>query len=66
MLNKDNDLTHLLIKKDDRNGFFNDMYENESKYPFLEKIYDSSNSKYKVKLFWINYSNIEEGKDYNE
>jgi len=60
LFNKDNDLTHLLIIKDDRSGFFNDMYENESKYPFLEKIYDSDdmNLKTKYKIFKIDYSKI--------
>ena len=49
------------IRLYDRNGFFNDMYENESKYPFLEKIYDSDdmNLKTKYKIFKINYEKFE-------
>ena len=36
------------------------IYENENQYPFLEKVFDSNDFgfKYKVKIFKINYDNI--------
>ena len=54
--NKNNDLTHLLIKEDNRNGFFDDVFHNENKYPLLEKIIDSRDLgiKTKYKIFKIN------------
>jgi hypothetical protein len=61
-LNKDNNLSHLLITKDNKNGFFDDIYINEDNYPFLEKIYDSTklemNTKYKI--FKINFERLNE------
>ena len=54
--NKNNDLTHLLIKEENRNGFFDDIFHNENKYPLLEKIIDSRDLgiKTKYKIFKIN------------
>ena len=66
-VHEDDGLEYIVVDEtSSKTEFLQEIYNNEKKYPFLEKIYDSSNSKYKVKLFWINYSNIEEGKDYNE
>ena len=53
--NKDKGLTHLLIKK---GGFFGDVFVNEEKYSYLEKIYDSKDLGFKnqIKIFKINYN----------
>ena len=58
--NKDNGLTHLLIKEGDKKGFFDDIFVNEGNYPFLEKIYDSNDSEKttKYKIFKINYERL--------
>jgi hypothetical protein len=54
--NKNNDLTHLLIKDKNENKFFDDVFHNENKYPLLEKIVDSKDLdiKTKYKIFKIN------------
>ena len=54
--NKNRGLTHLLIKVGDKNGFFDDLFYNENKYPLLEKIVDSNDLdiKTKYKIFKIN------------
>jgi len=54
--NKNKGLTHLLIKEGDKNGFFDDVFHNENKYPLLEKIVDSKDLgiKTKYKIFKIN------------
>ena len=59
---KENGLTHLVIdqsqKPDNlRKEFLIEIYENENKYKFLKKIYDSNNEgyNYKLKIFKINY-----------
>jgi len=54
--NRNMGLTHLLIKEGDKNGFFDDLYHNENKYPLLEKIVDSKDLgiKTKYKIFKIN------------
>ena len=56
--NKENGLTHLLIKEE--KGFFDDIFMNEMSYPFLEKIYDSQDSdkETKYKIFKINYEEL--------
>jgi hypothetical protein len=43
-------------------NFLIDVFENEKKYPYLIKEYDSkedSNLNYHVKIFKINYENFE-------
>jgi len=55
---KENDLKHLVIDTDgDGIDYLYDVFNNEEKYPFLEKIYDSKddNFRYHVKFFKINY-----------
>ena len=54
--NKNNGLTHLLIKEENKNEFFDDVFHNENKYPLLEKIVDSKDLgiKTKYKIFKIN------------
>ena len=56
-------LSHLII--DDKNNrpiFIQDVYNNEEKYPFLIKKFDSSdfNLKYNVKIFEIDYEKFYE------
>jgi len=51
-------LSHLVIDNEDgRPNFFKDIFQNEEKYPFLIKKYDSSSQglNYHVKIFEINY-----------
>lgn len=53
-------LTHLVLDGRDsiyRPIFFKEVFENEEKYPYLLKIYDSTrhNFKYHVKIFEIDY-----------
>jgi hypothetical protein len=50
------EMTHLLIKEGGENGFFDDVFHNENKYPSLEKIVDSRDLgiKTKYKIFKIN------------
>jgi hypothetical protein len=45
-----------------RPEFLFDVYDNEEKYPYLEKVFDSEESgykKFKVKLFKINYESLD-------
>jgi len=57
--NKNKGLTHLLIKEGDKNGFFNDVFHNENKYPLLEKIVDSKDLGIKTKYKIFKISNEE-------
>ena len=56
-------LSHLVIDIDSNMpNFLIDVFENEKKYPYLIKEYDSkedSNLNYHVKIFKINYENFE-------
>ena len=61
--NKNNGLDHLVLDgKDSRPEFFNDVFINEKKYPYLTNIFDSSNLgyKYHVKIYKINYDKFDE------
>jgi len=60
---KDNDLKHLVIDADgDGINYLYDVFNNEEKYPFLEKIYDSRSDgfTYHVKFFKINFDEFRE------
>jgi hypothetical protein len=62
---KEYGLTHLVLDgREDRTNFFNDVFYNDEKYPYLEKIYDSLEEglKYHVKIYEINYG-LFEGSD---
>lgn len=51
-------LEYLIVDNSrNRSDFIISIFENEEKYPFLEKEFDSNNLgfKYKVKIFKINY-----------
>ena len=55
-------ISHLVVDgKNDRPEFLNDIFYNEEKYTFLEKIYDTKdmNLDYHVKIFEINYEEFE-------
>ena len=55
-------ISHLVVDgKNDRPEFLNDIFYNEEKYTFLEKIYDTKdmNFDYHVKIFEINYEEFE-------
>lgn len=55
---KDMGLTHIVIDgKDNRPAFLNDIFYNDSKYPYLNKVYDSHDYgyRYHVKVYQINY-----------
>ena len=59
---KSQGLTHLVLSGNTMGiEIFHDVFENENKYPFLEKIYDSNvvGFKTKVKIFEINYNTFE-------
>ena len=57
--NSRNDLTHLIIINDDHNQskFLQELYHNEKKYEYLDKIFDSKENgfKYGIKVFEINF-----------
>ena len=54
-------LTHLVLDGNNKVKIFQEIFVNEDKYPFLEKIYDSNviGFKTKVKIFKINYELVE-------
>jgi len=59
---KNNGLSHILVDgKAVRNSVENDIFFNESKYPYLIKEFDSldNGSKYRVKIFKIDYDLFE-------
>lgn len=60
--NEKNGLTHLFVIKESEKGFFDDIYQNEQNYPYLEKIYDSNQFKMKTKykIFMINFERFNE------
>lgn len=56
--NRINGLDHIVADdRETRVDFIKDIFENEENYPYLEKIYDSTNDgfNYHVKVFQINY-----------
>ncbi len=55
--NEKKGLTHLLIKEENNNEIFNEIFFNETNYKYLEKIYDSD-SKIKYKIFKINFEKL--------
>jgi len=58
-----NDLEYLVIDKDgDGISYMHEIFFNENKYPFLEKIYDSTNYgfEYHVKFYKIDYQIVNE------
>ena len=53
-------ITHIVVKEDNDPGFLNDIFENEEKYDYLIKEYDSKEKGYDInfKLFRIDYEKI--------
>lgn len=63
ILSKEQGLSHLVVDgSDKRSSYFNDLFYNEKKYPYLIKEFDSIEQgykQYKVKVFKINYDEFE-------
>ena len=59
---KDKGLTHIVIKKDNNIEIFNNIFNNEEKYPFLIKKYDSLEQgfNFQIIMYEINYKKFEE------
>ena len=61
-VHKKEGLSHLVLDGgDNRKEFFNQVFNNESDYPYLEKIFDSDEKgfEYHVKIFKIDYKKFE-------
>lgn len=59
---RENGLTHLVIDdKDDRPQFLKDVFNNDQKYPYLHKVFDSTERgfSYKVKIYEIDYKEVD-------
>ncbi len=63
ILSKEQQLSHLVVDGSDKRAlYFNDLFYNEEKYPYLIKEFDSVEHGYKqyqVKVFKINYNDFE-------
>jgi hypothetical protein len=59
---KEKGLTHIVIKKDNNIEIFNNIFNNEEKYPFLVKKYDSLEQgfNFQIIMYEINYKKFEE------
>ncbi len=55
--NHDNGLTHIVVYQRNTGDLVDEIFNNESKFPYLEKIYDSESvtDSIRVKIFHINY-----------
>ena len=65
---KNEGLTHIVADKNpNRLEFLKDVFENEEKFPYLTKIYDSSEHgyEYHLKIFQINYEKFESVKEFD-
>ena len=61
-VHKKEGLSHLVLDGgDNRKEFFNQVFNNESGYPYLEKVFDSNEKEfeYHVKIFKIDYKKFE-------
>ena len=59
---KNEGLTHIVVDgNENRQQFLKDVFENEEKFPYLTKIYDSSEHgyDYHLKIFRIDYEKFE-------
>ena len=66
---KTNDVTHIVTDENsNRAEFLKDVFENEEKYSYLTKIYDSSEHgyEYHLKIFQIDYEKFEHIKEFNQ
>jgi len=59
---KENNLTHLVVSKDNPNKEIQNIYQNEKQYAFLQKKIEIGNQKEQnhIKIFEIDYSKLEE------
>ncbi len=60
-VHKKEGLSHLVLDDgDNRKEFFNQVFNNESDYPYLEKVFDSNEKEfeYHVKIFKIDYNKV--------
>ena len=58
---KDKGISYLIVTSDNLDRTFLEVYDNEEKYDYLEKIFDSEedNFKFKVKIFKINFAKFD-------
>ncbi len=66
---KNNGLTHIIADKNsNRPEFLRDVFNNEEKFPYLTKIYDSSehNYEYHLKIFRIDYEKFQSITQFNQ
>jgi hypothetical protein len=59
---KENDVTHLVIDENESElGIISNVFQHEKEFPFLEKVYDSSEHgyNYSLKIFQINYDEFD-------
>jgi hypothetical protein len=58
---KDKGVSYLIVTSNSVDRTFLEVYDNEVKYAYLEKIFDSeeNNSKFKVKIFKINFAKFD-------
>ena len=54
---KKNNLTHLVVMKDNTQPFLDDVFQNPDNYPYLQKTFDSNEQKFvnQIFVFKINY-----------
>ena len=65
---KFNDVTHIVADEiPNRPEFLKDVFKNEEKFPYLTKIYDSSEHgyEYHLKIFRIDYEKLESIEEFN-
>ena len=60
--NKNNNLTHIMVGESDNKEFLRDVFSNEEKYDYLEKVYEN-NELYKIKIFEIDFSKVDKFPD---
>ena len=66
---KNNGLTHIVADENsNRPEFLRDVFNNEEKFPYLTKIYDSSehNYEYHLKIFRIDYEKFQSITQFNQ
>ena len=65
---KNNSLTHIVADENpNRPEFLKDVFKNEEKFPYLTKVYDSSEHgfEYHLKIFRIDYEKFEPIEEFN-
>ena len=67
-VSKNNSLTHIVADENpNRPEFLKDVFKNEEKFPYLTKVYDSSEHgfEYHLKIFRIDYEKFESIEEFN-